>query len=73
VVRTRRPFFRSRPGGLLLGATLVLVAFAGILPYLPGAGLFGFVPLPGSLLGMLAAITVLYVVAAEALKRRLAP
>ena len=46
VVRTRRPFFRSRPGRLLLASTAALVAVALILPYVPAASLFGFVPLP---------------------------
>jgi len=69
VVRTRRPFFRSRPGTLLATSTAVLVAVAVAIPYLPFVGLLGFVPLPGSLLLTLCAIACLYVVATEALKR----
>jgi Mg2+-importing ATPase len=69
VVRTRRPFFRSRPGTLLLASTLVLVVVAVALPYVPYASVLGFVPLPGTVLATLAAITALYVVGTELLKR----
>lgn len=69
VVRTRRPAYRSRPGTILLGTTLALIAISFAIPYLPHADLFGFVPLPAALLGLIAAITALYVVAAELTKR----
>jgi Mg2+-importing ATPase len=69
VVRTRRPFFRSRPGRVLLISTLVLVPVTFAIPYVPYAGLLGFVPLPASLLAGLAAVTVVYVGAAEVTKR----
>lgn len=69
VVRTRRPFFRSRPGTLLLTSTLGLIVFTFVLPQLPGVGVFGFVPLSWQMLAMIAAITAGYVVAAEILKR----
>lgn len=69
VVRTRRPFFRSRPGRLLLGSTVLLVGLAFAIPYLPWVGLLGFVPTPAPLLAVLASITLLYVVAAELTKR----
>lgn len=65
VVRTRRPAFRSRPGALLLWSTVGLVAVTLTIPYLPGVTLFGFVPLPAQLLGMVLMITALYVVATE--------
>jgi len=69
VVRTRRPFFRSRPGTVLLASTVLLIALAVAIPYLPYANLLGFVPLPAGVILALAAITVLYVAAAEAAKR----
>jgi Mg2+-importing ATPase len=68
VVRTRRPFFRSRPGTVLLVSTLALVVVALALPYAPWAGVLGFVPLPATLLATLAAITVLYIIATELMK-----
>ena len=70
VMRTRRPFFRSRPGTLLLESTVALIVLALAIPYLPFAGVFGFVPLPGGLLATIGLITVLYVAATELQKRR---
>ena len=65
VIRTRRPFFRSRPGTVLLVSTLALIVLTFAIPYLPFAGVFGFVPLPPALLALVSTITVLYVVATE--------
>lgn len=70
VVRTRRPFFRSRPGRLLRAGTALTVAGAIALPYTPIAAPLGFRPLPVTFLAVLAGIVVLYVAAAEAAKRR---
>jgi Mg2+-importing ATPase len=70
VVRTRRPFFRSRPGSLLLWSTVALVALTYTLPYLPLVGVFGFVALPGVVLVTVSAVTALYVAATEVLKER---
>ncbi|HOW86390.1 MAG TPA: magnesium-translocating P-type ATPase [Candidatus Aminicenantes bacterium] len=69
VVRTRRPFFRSRPGRWLLRSSLIVMAVTLALPYLPGRVLAGFTPLPAATMGWLAGITVLYVLATEAVKR----
>jgi Mg2+-importing ATPase len=69
VVRTRRPFFRSRPGRLLLVSTIALAALAPAIPWLPGAMLLGFVPVPGWLLASIMLITAAYVAAAELTKR----
>lgn len=68
VVRTRRVFFRSRPGTVLGVSTLALSAVALALPYLPAASVLGFTPLPPALLLAVIAITAAYVSAAEALK-----
>src|SRR6185295_14731003 len=68
VVRTRRPFFRSRPGRLLLWSTVALIALTFAVPYLPSIGVFGLVPLPVAVLVTVSAITALYVVAAEITK-----
>jgi len=69
VVRTRRVFFRSRPGTLLLASTFVVIGITLVLPYLPFNSLFGFVPLPAPLMLMLIGLTVLYVVVAEFAKK----
>jgi P-type Mg2+ transporter len=70
VVRTRRPFFRSRPGSLLLWSTVALVALTYTLPYLPLVGVFGFVPLPGVVLVTISVVTALYVATTEVAKKR---
>jgi Mg2+-importing ATPase len=69
VIRTRHPFFRSRPGRYMLIATVVTVSVALWLPFSPLAGLFGFEPLSGVFLGFLAGIVALYAAAAELAKR----
>jgi Mg2+-importing ATPase len=69
VVRTRRPFFRSRPGTVLLVSTVALIALTLAVPFLPFVTVFGFVPVSARLLLALVAITVLYVGAAELAKR----
>jgi P-type Mg2+ transporter len=69
VVRTRQPFFRSRPSRYLLGSTLVVMVVAVVLPFTPVGALVGFVPLPATLLATLAVIVALYVTAAELAKR----
>lgn len=69
VVRTRRVFFRSRPGTLLLASTFVVIGVTLVLPYLPFNSLFGFVPLPAPLMLMLIGLTILYVVVAEFAKK----
>lgn len=68
VVRTRRPCFRSRPGAVLAWSTAVLVPLTFAIPFLPDAGVLGFVPMPPPLALALAAIAGLYVVAAELTK-----
>lgn len=70
VVRTGRPFYQSRPGSVLLASTIGLIVVAFAIPFLPMAGVFGFVPLPPSLVVAIAGITVLYVVSTEVTKRR---
>ena len=69
VVRTRRVFFRSRPGTLLLASTIVVIGITVVLPYLPFNSIFGFIPLPAPLMLMLIGLTVLYVVVAELAKK----
>ncbi len=68
VVRTRRPFLRSRPGALLAVSSLAVAAAAVALPYVPIGRAFGFVPLPPVLLGAVVGITALYVAVSEASK-----
>jgi P-type Mg2+ transporter len=68
VIRTQRPFLRSRPGTLLLAATLVVAGTTIFLPYTPLGALFGFVPLPPLFVLLLLGITGGYLVASELVK-----
>lgn len=68
VVRSSRAFFKTRPGNYLIAATLSIVAITVSLPYTPLAPVIGFVPLPMSLLALLALIVALYLVSAEITK-----
>jgi P-type Mg2+ transporter len=69
VVRTRRPFFRSRPGTMLLSLTVAIAVITPLLPYLPFMSVFGFVPVPWTLTATVIGITALYVGAVEVTKR----
>ncbi len=68
IVRTRRPCYRSRPGDALLWSTLGVALLTLALPYLPGAGWLGLVPLPATVLAAVCAIALLYAAAAEVTK-----
>jgi Mg2+-importing ATPase len=69
VIRTRKSFFRSKPGRYLLMATLLIGVVTILLPITPLAGLLGFQPLPISTLLVIGMIVVLYIIAAEIVKR----
>jgi Mg2+-importing ATPase len=69
VIRTRRPFFRSRPSWQLAATTAVIAAATIALPYSPLGALFKLVPLPARFFPPLAVILVLYVLTAEVAKR----
>jgi Mg2+-importing ATPase len=68
VVRTRKPFWRSRPSALISWLTLAIAIFAIAIPALPSADWFGFVPLPLPVVAGLIAITLAYIAASEAAK-----
>jgi Mg2+-importing ATPase len=69
VIRTRKPFFRSKPGKYLLIATLLIVVVTILFPFTPLAELLGFQPLPMTILLVIGMIVVLYMIAAEIAKR----
>ena len=69
VVRTRRVFFRSRPGTLLLVSTLIITGVTLALPYVPFNFLFGFIPLPAPLMLTMLGLTALYVLVTEIAKK----
>ncbi|MEP9411001.1 MAG: magnesium-translocating P-type ATPase [Candidatus Brocadia sp.] len=69
VVRTYKPFYKSRPGRFLFYATLVVMIITVLLPFLPVGTIFGFVGLPVKVMMVLVGITVLYVIVSEIMKR----
>jgi Mg2+-importing ATPase len=69
VVRSRRPFFKSRPSKLLALATAATIAATFLLPYLPLADLLGFGPMPARFYPIILLIVGLYVGGAEITKR----
>jgi Mg2+-importing ATPase len=69
VIRSRRPFYKSRVGIQLLVATLAVVTAALLLPFTPLGGIFGFVRLPASFMLILGLIMILYIFTAEVAKK----
>jgi magnesium-transporting ATPase (P-type) len=73
VLRTNRPFYRSRPGRGLLWSSVAIAAVTLALPYSPLAGPLGLTAVPAGVLDVLVGLTALYVIANEAAKRRYPP
>ncbi|MCP1506682.1 Mg2+-importing ATPase [Pseudomonas marginalis] len=69
IVRTYRPFYQSRPATLLLLSAAAIGLLAVGLPYSPIASWFGLVPLPLPILLTVLAISLVYMGAAEWVKR----
>ena len=71
VIRTQRPFFKSKPSKYLLIATVITFIIAVVLPYMPFASIFQLQPLPPKLLLTILLIAASYIVLAELTKRYL--
>jgi Mg2+-importing ATPase len=69
VIRSRRPFFKCRPGTYLLIATLLIVGVTLAFPWTPLGKTFGFQPLPVSILIVLGGIIGLYILTTEVTKK----
>jgi Mg2+-importing ATPase len=69
VIRSRRSFYRSKPGKYLLMATLTIAAVILILPLTPAGKIFEFVALPFKTYLLLLLIVALYILTAEIAKR----
>lgn len=69
VIRTRKPFYKSRPGRLLILTTILVGIVVVILPYTPLAGIFGFAPISPLFILAVAGIMILYVGSAEVVKK----
>jgi len=69
VIRSRKPFFKSKPGKYLLTATLSITVVTLILPFTPLGEIFGFSPLSRSFLLLIGIIVFCYIITAEMAKR----
>jgi Mg2+-importing ATPase len=69
VIRSRKPFFRSRPGKYLLIATLSIAVITLVFPFTPLGSIFGFSPLTLSTYLLLLLIVAVYILGAEITKR----
>lgn len=69
VIRTRRtPFWKSKPSKYLITSSIVIIAFALVMPYTPLGALFSFVPLPSLFYAALVILLGSYVGFAEIVK-----
>lgn len=69
VIRTRRPFFSSRPSTSLMVVTLLVGLFTIILPFSPLSAPFGFTKISAYYLAIVAVIVGIYIAAAELVKK----
>ncbi len=69
VIRSRKPFFRSRPSKYLLMATLLVVVATLLLPLTLLGKILGLAPLPISFLLLIGIIVMGYIISAEITKR----
>jgi P-type Mg2+ transporter len=69
IIRTRRPFFKSRPGRYLMAVTLLVGAATFILPFTPLSEPFGFTKMPAYFLTIVVVIVGMYIVTAELVKK----
>ncbi|MDC8451408.1 MAG: magnesium-translocating P-type ATPase [Candidatus Nitrosotalea sp.] len=69
VVRTRQPFFKSRPGKHLLISTIAVISVTLLLPLTVFRNVFEFVLPPTWFLGIIAVIIAAYIMSAEIMKK----
>ena len=69
VIRTRKPFYQSKPGKALVWTTLAVAVAILLFPYSFLGPLFGFVPLPVIFFPVLGLILLVYITAAEMAKK----
>ena len=69
VIRSYKPFYLSRPSQFLIWSAVIMILITLALPYLGIGKIFGFVPLPPSILAAILGITILYILVSEWTKR----
>jgi P-type Mg2+ transporter len=68
VMRTQKPFFKSKPAPILLFSSIGVGIITFILPYLPWQWVLSIIPVPLPILLTLFGITVLYIITTEIAK-----
>ena len=68
VIRTQRPFLKSKPGKYLIYAVVFVATITIILPYLPYADFLGLSPLPLPMVMVMVSIALVYALVAELTK-----
>jgi Mg2+-importing ATPase len=68
VIRSRKPFFKSRPSPYLLTATLLVIVVTLMLPFTPFGEIFGFTQLPMAFSLFIGIIVMVYIMTAEVAK-----
>jgi P-type Mg2+ transporter len=68
VIRSRKPFFRSKPGRWLLISTVLVIIATVLFAFTPAGRIFGFEPLPPLFIAILTGILILYIFAVEIAK-----
>lgn len=69
VMRTRRPFYKSKPSSLLFYVSTAVGAFSLAIPYLPISDILEIEPIPMTILISLLGIVFMYIVLTEVTKR----
>jgi Mg2+-importing ATPase len=69
ILRTHRPFWRSKPGNGLLASTIIIAGIIVLLPFTGLGRLIGFVAIPSNILLALVGLTLIYATCNELLKR----
>jgi Mg2+-importing ATPase len=69
VIRSRKLFFRSKPGKYLLVVTTFIIALILCFPSTPFAAPFGFKSLPIRVILIIGVVIELYIVTAETIKK----
>jgi Mg2+-importing ATPase len=68
IIRTNGRPWADLPRPILTATSLTALLVAMVLPFTPMGAWFGFVPPPASLLAAIAAIAIIYLIAAELVK-----
>lgn len=69
VIRTRNPFFKSRPSSSLVITTFLVIGITLLFPYTPLGPVLGLSPLPIKFLGILLVVVIAYVFFSEIAKK----